>query len=254
MSDTDPGASKLTLLGGFALTVGGHPIELPHSAERLVALVALHPEAVHRAAAMTRLWPDSPPKRAAASLRTALWQVRRRSAIPILEADQGRLRLSPLIEVDVHQQTKRARAMLPTGTPPSTADVEGVAGITEAVAALSSELLPSWPDDWLLAAAERWNQVRLHALEAVSYQLLELGEYLPAIETALAAVALEPFRETAHRLLIEVHQAEGNTASAVRHYHRYRALLADELGVVPSDRMTRLVSAITGASAQAGHR
>jgi DNA-binding SARP family transcriptional activator len=43
-----------------------------------------------------------------------------------------------------------------------------------------------------------------------------------------------------------VHIAEGNMASALRHYQRYRALLHRELGVAPSPRMTRLVRPLIG--------
>lgn len=62
--------------------------------------------------------------------------------------------------------------------------------------------------------------------------------YLPALQ---AAIAVDPIRETAHRIVIEVHIAEGNVAGAIKRYHDYRAFLRRELKVVPSPQMTRLV-------------
>ena len=47
----------------------------------------------------------------------------------------------------------------------------------------------------------------------------------PALEAALAAVAGEPLRESAHRVLIKAHLAEGNVSEAIRQYHFYRTLL-----------------------------
>ena len=48
------------------------------------------------------------------------------------------------------------------------------------------------------------------------------------------AIALEPFRESGYRRLMEVHIAAGNRAEALRVYERCRRLLADELGAFPS--------------------
>jgi DNA-binding SARP family transcriptional activator len=57
--------------------------------------------------------------------------------------------------------------------------------------------------------------------------------------------AAEPLRESAHRILIRIHLAEGNSAEALAQYHRFRALLHDELGLEPSAEMRALVAAVT---------
>ncbi len=62
-----------------------------------------------------------------------------------------------------------------------------------------------------------------------------------AIQAALAAIRLEPLRETAHRTLIEIHLAEGNWSEARRHFLRCSQLLRDELGVAPSPSICRLL-------------
>jgi DNA-binding SARP family transcriptional activator len=61
------------------------------------------------------------------------------------------------------------------------------------------------------------------------------------VQVGLAATAAEPLRESAHRLLIQVHLAEGNVAEAVRQYELYRGLLATELGIEPSLAIKRLL-------------
>jgi DNA-binding SARP family transcriptional activator len=115
----------------------------------------------------------------------------------------------------------------------------------EISAALSQELLPDWCDDWLLLERERWDQARLHALETLARQLMSTERFLPALEAALVAVAIEPIRESAHRAVIEIHLAEGNSACAMKHYQRYRGLLHRELGVAPSRRMIRLIEPLS---------
>jgi DNA-binding SARP family transcriptional activator len=89
--------------------------------------------------------------------------------------------------------------------------------------------------------------MRLYALEALAQNLLAAGRYLAAQQAALAATAVDPYRETAHRIAIEVHAAEGNIASAVKRYQDYRRRLQRELRVSPSARMTQLIRDLTTA-------
>lgn len=115
------------------------------------------------------------------------------------------------------------------------------AALDQLIAALSDGLLVDWNDDWLLVERERWDQIRMHTLEALAHRLLSSGAHLTALTAALAAVAIEPVRESAHRTVVEIYLAQGNTACALKHYQRFRRLVQRELGVTPSSHMTRLV-------------
>ena len=106
---------------------------------------------------------------------------------------------------------------------------------------LRGDLLPGWYDDWVLLERERLRQVRLQALEAVAARLASLGRHGEALQAAHAAIRAEPLRESAHRLMVRIHLAEGNVAEAVRAYELFRTMLEHELGVPPSELMTRLV-------------
>ncbi|MEU6540517.1 bacterial transcriptional activator domain-containing protein [Streptomyces sp. NPDC047000] len=110
---------------------------------------------------------------------------------------------------------------------------------------LGQPLLLGWDDEWLILERERWDQMRLYALESLAQHFLAVGRFLAAHQAALTATAVDPFRETAHRIAIEVHAAEGNIACAVKHYLDYRRLLQRELRVSPSPRMTDLVHDLT---------
>ena len=68
-----------------------------------------------------------------------------------------------------------------------------------------------------------------------------------AVQAGLAAVAGEPLRESAHRILIEAYLAEGNVAEAIRQYASYRHTLYDELGVEPSPAMSSLMGRLKTA-------
>lgn len=231
-------AVHIALLGGFECAHIERRISLPLGAQRLLAFLGLLDGGIHRAAAAERLWPDSSPGRAAANLRSALWRGRQVADTTVIECAGPRLRLAPAVRLDIRELLCRTRQVLLKDSNRCAADWEVL------VDALGRELLPVWSDDWLMLERERWDQVRLHTLESLAKQLCSEEQYLGALQTALAAVAIDPIRETAHRIVIEVHMAEGNVASALKHYQRYRALLHRELGVAPSPRMAELARAL----------
>ncbi|MQA15038.1 MAG: transcriptional regulator [Pseudonocardiaceae bacterium] len=226
---------RVALLGGFECASAGVRIALPLGAQRLLALLALR-GGMNRAAAGECLWPDSTRGRAAANLRSALWRGRQIGDVTLIDRANPRLQLAPTIGIDLQELMSRVR-----GIRGSARRSPATSGWESMVDALSRDLLPDWCDDWLVLERERWDQFRLHALEGLVQQLLGEEQYMAALQTALVTIAIEPIRETAHRLVIELHIAEGNGASALRHYQRYRGLLQRELGVAPSKRMDQLV-------------
>jgi DNA-binding SARP family transcriptional activator len=226
---------RLRLLDGFALDVGGEMIEPTVGLQRLIALVALRRHALHRDYAAGLLWLDVTDRRAAGNLRSALWRLRQLVGRPVVVARGGTIRLHPDISVDVHEASASARRWV--GGAVTDGDVEAGA------AAFESDLLPDWYDEWVVSERECFRQLRLHALEAVAERYIAVGRLGDALLAAMAAVAADPLRETAHRALIRVHLAEGNAAEAIRQVRRCERLLRDELGVYPSTGLTDLVAA-----------
>jgi DNA-binding SARP family transcriptional activator len=48
-------------------------------------------------------------------------------------------------------------------------------------------------------------------------------------------------RESAHRALIRIHLAEGNTVEALRQYRLCRRVLHDQLGIEPTQQLLDLI-------------
>ncbi|MFE2023232.1 BTAD domain-containing putative transcriptional regulator [Streptomyces sp. NPDC059499] len=226
--------ARLEILKPFEFTYASNRICVPLGAQRLLAFLALQGDGAHRAAAAEQLWPDCTPFRAAANLRSALCQARRVESLTVIDCFGPRLLLSRSINVDLHGVWESGRQVMAGMTPlPECWDA--------LIADLGRELLPGWAEDWLVLERSRWDQMRVYTLESLGQQFQAAGQYLPALQASLAAMAVDPLRETAHRIAIEVHIAEGNVASAIKRYQDYRSFLERELRVAPSIQMTQLV-------------
>ncbi|MEA2492260.1 MAG: hypothetical protein QOJ29_171 [Thermoleophilaceae bacterium] len=228
-----PPAARISLLGGFGLHLHGERVELPHTAERLISFLALHPRALMRVFVAGSLWMNASASQACSSLRSLLWHVRART--PVIDATSTHLSLAPEVEVDVAECAGVVRRLHDSDEPPSRADVQALCE--------AGELLPDWYDDWLIVERERLRQRRLHALEAACDRLTAARRYAEALEAGLAAIAGEPLRETAHTAVINAHLAEGNLVEASRQYEQLRDLLREHLGTVPSAHVRMLLRA-----------
>jgi DNA-binding SARP family transcriptional activator len=178
------------------------------------------------------LWPEVPEERAHANLRSTLWRLHR-SCPETVRAARDRLSLRPGMTIDVAELVVWARRVL--------APDSDVVEFDRPPSTLRGELLPGWYEDWVLIEREHIRQLRLHALEVLADRLSCVGRYGSALEAAYAAVRSEPLRESAHRTVIKVHLAEGNTVDAVRQFDGFRQMLLDELGTQPSHLMTELI-------------
>jgi DNA-binding SARP family transcriptional activator len=234
-----PERISLSLLDAFELRLGDEPVSLPPTAQRLLAFLALHERPLLRPYVAGTLWLDTPEDRASANLRSSLWRLNRPGHL-LVEATNLQLRLAPQVRVDVRETSDLAHRLL------SDAHAWEGSELGLARTRLTGELLPDWYDDWVLIERERLRQLNLHALEALGERLLAAHRLSDALEIALAAIAVEPLRESAHRLLIKIHLEEGNAGEAIRQYRFCTRLFHDQLGIEPSTQLTDLVANLTG--------
>jgi DNA-binding SARP family transcriptional activator/DNA-binding HxlR family transcriptional regulator len=227
---------RISLLGSFDLRVNGTRIgSLAVGSQRLLAFLALHDRSVARMSMAGAMWPEVSDERASISLRSALSRLDPATRDAILSTSPG-LGLAESVIVDLRDGRAAARRLLRPGLTPYDDDIS-----PSTIGLLSLELLPGWYDDWVLAEAEDWRQLRMSALEAAAERLAARGRLAEAAGAARASIKVEPLRESAHASLIRVHLAEGNQSEALRAYDRYRELLTSGLGLEPTPLITSLV-------------
>jgi DNA-binding SARP family transcriptional activator len=234
---------NVSVLGtfGFSAADGSRP-SLSGGSQRLLAYLALRTDSVTRASTAASLWPEATEDRACSSLRSALTRMGSTTRDAVAATD-GELKLADDVRVDIRASQGVARSLLDPDVAPTVSKL----GAT-AITVLSRDLLPDWYDDWVVPEAEEWRQLRLHALESLSDLLTIEGRFAHAMGAALAAMRVEPLRESATAAVIRVHLAEGNQADALREFRRYRALLQRELGVEPTPDLFALVGVAPSAS------
>jgi DNA-binding SARP family transcriptional activator len=115
----------------------------------------------------------------------------------------------------------------------------GDLGAAHAAATLGASLarqplLAGEDGDWVERKRRDLADVHVRTLDTLSDVSLRSGDPQEAVKWAQEALALEPFRETGYRRLMQAHAEAGNRAEALRVYDRCRRLLADELGAYPS--------------------
>jgi DNA-binding SARP family transcriptional activator len=232
-----PASPQLRLLGGFDLRIGGEFVAVPLNVRRLLALLAVRERPQTRSSVAFTLWMDTAPTRATANLRSTLWKLGPQREL-LLRADSEQLRLAEPVEVDLTRVIAQTKRLIS----PESELRDGDAVVDD----LADDLLPDWDEEWLHDERERLRQLRVHALDSLCHRLRSDGRGAEAVCAGQAAVAAEPLRESAQRLLISAHLAEGNVSEAHRQFEMYRCVLWENLQILPSPQIARLLAPSRG--------
>jgi DNA-binding SARP family transcriptional activator len=231
--DVGAGLPLVHLLGQPRVSQDDRDARVAEGVTRLLAFLSLNDGENDRRIIAAALWPDVDEVRAAGNLRTALWRVNR-TGMPLVEACKSSLRLGERVQVDVRLLGEWAARVIS-----GAARHDDLAHASWDVERL--EILPGWYDDWIILERERLRQRLLHALEVLARFLIAAARCAEAVDVALVATTADPLRESAQKVLIEAHLAEGNRGHAWSTFERHRALLREELGVEPAPQLAALV-------------
>jgi DNA-binding SARP family transcriptional activator len=231
----------LRLLGDFELTATSHPATVGWSGRRILAFLALRRGSVGREFLARALWPDLPEQRLHAYLRSALWRLRK-SCPGVVEASANEVRLGGHVAVDVWHSLDISRQLIDRSTHMQPEQLGQALQVN-----LHDDLLPGWlEEEWIRIERERFRQLRLHSLEMLCERLTSAGWHGAAVDAGIAAVAADPLRESARRVLIGAFLAEGNVHLAIAEFDAYRRLLQGEFRCEPSPELRQLVGFAQG--------
>ena len=190
----------------------------------------------------TLFWPDVPDNTAKKNLRQTLYQLRQ------LLNDSDELPHPFLI---VTRQTIQWN-LASDYTVDAKLFVQELAkgNLAAAVSRYAGEILSSFTCDslefeaWLRQERERLHRLALTALDDLAERQMAQADFATAQDAARRQLALEPWRESAHRQLMRALALAGDRSAALAQVDRCEAVLAEELGAPLADETVALARQI----------
>lgn len=250
---------RVRVFGGLEVSYRGQRwrgFETRKTAALFGYLVANAGRHVTRASLAALLWPEAGEAQGRRSVRQALYSIartlpRKAARGPILSIEGERVGINP--EAGVWSDVSQFLALLgderPLDAPHATHTLARAVQLYrgELLAGLEVRDAPEF-ELWLVAEQERFRYLAIDALQALATAYLSRGEHRLGIEYARRLVAIDPFREEGHRLLMTLLAAAGNRAWAIAHYRTLVATLDNELGAEPSPQTTALFQRIVAGA------
>jgi SARP family transcriptional regulator, regulator of embCAB operon len=241
----DKGPTRIQVCGRLAVQLAGRELtpKLPGGQARVLFTFLT----VNRALPCPRdqmieaLWPWRVPSGADASLSALLSRLRAALGADVLS---GRGEILLQLPADAWIDLEAAEEAIHRAEA-AVAQEDWARGWGPSLVALFTArrgFLPGEDLPWAEEYRRRLEEIHVSALECYAAVALGVGgsELAPGERSARQLVAIAPFRERAHALLMQILAARGNSAEALRTYEALRARLRDELGATPAPELREL--------------
>ncbi|MFB7606331.1 AfsR/SARP family transcriptional regulator [Streptomyces gardneri] len=241
---------RFAVLGETSVrTEDGQPVRVPELKVRalLAALLvdAGRPVAAYRL--VDDLWGDEPPGSPLRALQAKVSQLRRAldEAEPggrelVVTRAPGYLLAVPEGALDAHRFAALTAQARDTAEPRARAELLG-----EALGLWRGPAFADFAGEpFARATADRLEEERLSAREALAETRLLLGEHDLLVGELVELVARHPLRERLRAVQLRALYRAGRQSEALAGYEELRALLADELGLDPSPELAALHTAM----------
>lgn len=236
---------SLSFFGAFQAELNGEPILHFRSAnvQGLLIYLALQAERPFpRETLATLFWPHDTDTTAKKNLRQSLYQLRKvlgdskELAQPHLLVTRQTVQFNP--DSDFSLDTRQFLAAYTREE------------WQTAVSLYAGSLLPGFfcdsePfEEWLRVERERFYRLILDALEGAATHALNQGDFMQAQLLAQRQLAVEPWREAAHRQVMQALALAGDRSGALAQFDRCYEALESELGIEPSEQTLALYEQI----------
>ena len=234
---------KLTLFGGFDFTSPGDtPVSISaKKAKALLAYLALHPnKALQRETLAELLWADCNSSQAKQSLRQTLSALRKvfDKDESIIDADQQTVFLhKDSLEIDVFNFDDLCSQ-------------KDEASLQKALELYQGELLEGLYtrsqgfDDWLEIERSQRREKALQVMDVLLEKAQSENQLEQVIRLGIKMTALDPLRESAHRVLMDAYNKQGRRHAALKQYRLCQQLLRDDLSIAPEEATQALYQTI----------
>ncbi len=233
-------ALEVRALGATAVRAGGRAIDPPRRSRLVLQyLVAHRARPVPREVLLEAFWPGSSPAAARNSLNVAVTLLRRalRAAYgdhPVIVFRDESYGIDPAVEVRVDREEFERLARRGAECRRAGDHSQAVRLLSAARALYGGPLYADEPyEDWIVAMRRALEADHLAVLTGLGESLAAIGAREEGVEVLRAVLAAEPEREDVHRMLMDIHAADGRGYLALRQFDACREALRRRLGVDP---------------------
>lgn len=237
-------SDKLEIRTLGALTICRNGVVIDFSSRKAAALLvylAVTGRAHHREVLAELFWEERASAQASANLRAVLTRLRREVGSFLAITRQS---IGMNLDSDYWLDRAAFEALLMSDSEPT----EGA--LTRAVDLYQGDFLEGFYvgshgfEDWSLLERERLRLRALSTLDRLVSHHLSRGNCAAGITYATRLLDMDRLREKTHQQLMQLLAHSGEREAALEQYEKLSALLADELGVEPTEATTALYGKI----------
>lgn len=244
----------MRLFGTYHVTLDGETVS-GFASDKVRALLAYlvveadQPQRREKLAGL--LWPDFPDTLAHGNLRAALANLR--TVIGDRASMQARSEAHPylLISRQTIRFNRAADAWIDVLSFAERSDRATLASLDQASRLYTGDFLEGFSlgdaslfEEWALLNRERYRRLAMGALHRLADGYGRRGDYERALAHAWRQVEMDPWQETAHQQLMRLLTLSGCRSDALIQYETCCRLLAEELGVAPTQTTVALYDQI----------
>lgn len=245
---------ELFFLGSPRILKNHQPIEVDtRKAIALLAYLALTGEAPTRDTLANLLWPDYDQESARAAFRRTLSVLNKALGEGYLEISRESVSIHPKADywLDVAEFKRLSQACMPKKFTIEEISSACLDALKHAIDLYRGDFLAGFTlrdspnfDEWQFFETENLKDTLAGTLEKLVRCMAALGDYNPALPFARRWLALDPLREEAHRMLMQLYVWSGERNAALRQYRECVRILEEELNVPPLEETTQLYQQI----------
>ncbi|MDK1044256.1 MAG: BTAD domain-containing putative transcriptional regulator [Anaerolineales bacterium] len=239
-SEERAGETRLAIraLGSSGVLINGVDAEGLKPLAREILFYLLERPRVARDQLMETFWPDISPGRQVSSLHTAIYSIRRELGKEAVHFDGNLYSIDSDSNIQYDAALFEQAASVAEGLPPG--DPRLMFALTEAVNLYGGEFLPEFDSEWIDERRRSLELRYLDLLAGLSEEALLQGQPSNVVGLLRQALFIDPVRDDTNRYYMEALGRLGRRSEIVAHYQEYVRLLADELGLDPSEEVREL--------------
>lgn len=123
--------------------------------------------------------------------------------------------------------------------------LERIGYYRKAVSLYEGHYLSDVHDDWVLIERQRLKVLYISALEDLARLYLDMNQLQDCLEICKLVMVEDRYNETIYQLEMRAYAAQGDRAAVARRYKEYKTILADDLGLAPSEETESVYRELT---------